>query len=114
VATDGEWPMVFLGGAFSHAASKRVDLPRAGSITDLFAAEVNAPHTASPAQVEVAQAAVDVVSRRLGTPRYARVDLVRDDREQYVVLEVELIEPSLFLAQADDGAAHRLARALTQ
>lgn len=113
VAAEGEWPMVFFGGEFSHAASKRVQLPRAGSITDLFAAEVNAPHTASLAQVAVAQAAIDVVASRLGTPRYARVDLVRGDRQEYQVLEVELIEPSLFLPQAGEEAAHRLARVLT-
>lgn len=112
VATEGEWPMVFLGGEFSHAARKRVELPRAGLVTDLFAAEVNAPHAATPAQVRVARTAVEVVASRLGTPRYARVDLVRDDLGHYQVLEVELIEPSLFLPQADEDAAHRLARAL--
>ena len=31
VATDGEWPLVFFDGRFSHAASKRVALPQAGA-----------------------------------------------------------------------------------
>lgn len=114
VATEGEWPLVFFDGTFSHSASKRVVLPRAGSVTDLFAAEVTGPHTASPAQLDVAQAAFDAVCRRLGTPRYARIDLVHDDDGQYRVLEVELIEPSLFLQEAGDGAAHRLASALAR
>ncbi len=113
VATDGEWPMVFFGGRFSHAASKRVTLPRAGEIRGLFATEANAGHQANQAQIDIAQNAVDVISARLGTPSYARVDLVRDDAGAFCVLEVELIEPSLFLAQADPAAAHRFAAVLT-
>ena len=114
VATDGEWPMVFLDGRFSHAASKRVALPRADTVDDLFAEETNAEHVATAAQVEVAQAAVDVVSARLGTPTYARVDLVHDDDGRFCVLEVELVEPSLFLPYADAGAADRFAALLVQ
>ncbi|MET1058968.1 MAG: hypothetical protein ABWX84_05195 [Nocardioides sp.] len=114
VATDGEWPLVFFDGTFSHAASKRVALPRAGSVDDLFAEETNAEHVATPAQVEVAQAAVDLVAARLGTPTYARVDLVRDDQGRFCVLEVELVEPSLFLPQTDPSAADRLAAALVR
>src|SRR4051794_5788888 len=112
IAVEGEWPMVFLDGEFSHAASKRVDLPQAGAVEDLFAAETNAQHVATAEQVEVAQAAVDVVTDRLGPPTYARVDLVRDDRGEFCVLEVELIEPSLFLPYADPAAAQRLAAVL--
>jgi glutathione synthase/RimK-type ligase-like ATP-grasp enzyme len=114
VATDGEWPLVFFDGALSHAASKRVALPEAGSVDDLFAEETNAGHVATEAQIEVAQAAVDVVTARLGTPTFARVDLVRADEGHFCVLEVELIEPSLFLPQADPGAAQRLAAALVR
>ena len=112
IPVDGEWPMIFFDGLFSHAASKRVDLPRAGAVEALYAEETNTAHAAEPAQLDVAQAVVDLVSSRLGTPRYARVDLVRDDDGQYCVLEVELVEPSLFLPWADPAAADRLAAAL--
>ncbi|MFJ9389919.1 RimK family alpha-L-glutamate ligase [Nocardioides sp. NPDC101246] len=113
VPVDGEWPMVFFDGRFSHAASKRVELPRAGAVDDLFAVETNAAHTAAQDQSEVAQAAVDLVTSRFGTPTYARIDLVRDNDGRYCVLEVELVEPSLFLPQADPAAADRLAAVLT-
>ncbi|MFJ4297349.1 RimK family alpha-L-glutamate ligase [Curtobacterium sp. NPDC089689] len=113
VPVEGEWPLVFLGGTYSHAASKRVALPEAALIEDLFAAEVNAPHVATAEQVEVARAAVAVVTARFGVLPYARVDLVRADDGSSLVLEVELVEPSLFLPQADPGAADRLAAALT-
>jgi len=112
VATEGEWPLMFFDGRYSHAASKRVALPRAGLVEELFAAETNAAHVATAAQIEVAQAAVDLVSSRLGTPTYARVDLVRGDTGQFCVLEVELIEPSLFLLYADSAAADRFVAAL--
>ncbi|MEM9383413.1 MAG: hypothetical protein AAGB93_25955 [Planctomycetota bacterium] len=41
---------------------------------------------------------------------YARVDLVEDRERGPLLMEVELIEPELFLRCAD-GAAERLARA---
>ncbi|MCO7220543.1 RimK family alpha-L-glutamate ligase [Klenkia sp. PcliD-1-E] len=113
VAIDGEWPLVFLGGRYSHAAGKRVAVPEAGLVDDLFADEQTTGHEATPEQVAVARAALAVVTERFGTLPYARVDLVRADDGTSLVLEVELVEPSLFLARADPGAADRLAAALT-
>ena len=112
IAVEGEWPLLFFGGRYSHAANKRVALPQGGTIDDLFAEETNTEHVATAGQIEVAQAAVDFVADRFGTPAYARVDLARDDEGRFCVLEVELIEPSLFLPQADAAAATRLAEAL--
>ena len=114
VSSEGEWPLVFIDGRFSHAARKRVTLPRAGVVHDLFAAETNAVHVASAAQIDVAGGAIDLVSARLGTPTYARVDLVRNDSGQFCVLELELIEPSLFLPYTDPGAADRFVSALVR
>jgi hypothetical protein len=53
-----------------------------------------------------------VVTSRFGVPLYARVDLVRDDRGRSCVLELELVEPSLFLPQATPDALHNLVAAL--
>ena len=114
IPEEGEWPMVFLDGRFSHAANKRVALPQAGTVDDLFAPETNTAHVATAVQIEVAQAAVDLVSDRLGTPTYARVDLVRDDTGGFCVLELELVEPSLFLAYAEPSAAERFATVLAR
>lgn len=112
VARDGEWPLLFLGGAYSHAASKRVELPRAGAVAGLFAAERTGPHEADAEQLAVARAAVEVVEQRCGVPAYARVDLVRDDAGRPCVLEVELVEPSLFLPQGGPAAVDRLVAAV--
>lgn len=112
VAAEGEWPLVFLGGRFSHAANKRIALPRAGRVEGLFAEETNTAHEATPEQLEVAEAAVRLVTERLGAPTYARVDLVRDDAGRFCVLEVELVEPSLFLQYAGAAAVDRFVTAL--
>jgi O-ureido-D-serine cyclo-ligase len=45
------------------------------------------------------------------TPLYARVDLIRDEDGEPVVLELELIEPSLFFPFAA-GSAGRFAAAV--
>lgn len=87
-------------------------LPRAGSIEGPFAEETNTSHVADATQIAVAQAAIDVVEDRFGAPTYARVDLVRDDQGQFRVLELELVEPSLFLTQAEPDALQRLTTTL--
>jgi hypothetical protein len=51
------------------------------------------------------------VARRLGGTAYARVDVIDGNDGAPVVLEVELVEPSLFLP-AGAGAAARFARVL--
>ncbi len=112
VAQDGEWPLVFFDGKFSHAANKRVTLPRAGIVDDLFAAETNTAHIATVPQIEIAQAAIDLVSTKFGHPTYGRVDLVRDDQDNFCVLELELIEPSLFLCYADAKCTQSFVEAL--
>ena len=114
IAKDGEWPMVFFGGKFSHAANKRVSLPRAGTVDDLFAAETNSPHTPTTSQLKVAQAAIEFVSAKFGITTYARVDLVLDNQDNFCVLELELIEPSLFVHCADAKAVNRFVEVVTQ
>jgi glutathione synthase/RimK-type ligase-like ATP-grasp enzyme len=117
VAEHGEWALLFFAGRFSHAANKRVELAPAGSVAALHVAEDLAAHDADAAQVEVARAAVDAVAARFGVPAYARVDLVRDGADGadggHLVLEVELVEPSLFLPHGGPAAAGALAAALT-
>jgi O-ureido-D-serine cyclo-ligase len=47
------------------------------------------------------------------TPLYARVDLIRDEGGEPVVLELEMIEPSLFFPFAG-GSAQRFAAAIVR
>lgn len=114
VPIEGEWPLLFFNGEYSHAASKRVLLPSEGLVEDLFAEEANTHHVASASQIEVASSAVAFVCGKLGTPTYCRVDLVKLDDGQYGVLEIELVEPSLFLPFAQASEVDAFARAITQ
>jgi glutathione synthase/RimK-type ligase-like ATP-grasp enzyme len=113
IATEGEWPLVFFHGDYSHAASKRVTLANAAAVDDLYAEETNAAFVATSEQIEVAQAVVDLAASRFGVPPYARIDLVRGDDGRMCVLEVEMVEPSLFLPEGGPGAVARFVDAVT-
>jgi len=45
------------------------------------------------------------------SPLYARIDFVRNDADDFLVMELELIEPSLYL-RTDPQAAGRFAAAI--
>lgn len=113
VPIDGEWPLLFFAGEYSHAANKHIALPRAGFIEEFFAPETNAPYEATAEQIDVARRALDVAIERFGVPTYARVDLVRGDDGGPQVLELELVEPSLFLPYGGTDAVRRFVAALT-
>jgi glutathione synthase/RimK-type ligase-like ATP-grasp enzyme len=107
VATHGEWSLVFFDGAFSHAALKR---PRAGDFRvqqELGGSAV----AADPTTAVVVQAAL-IVGHFAAGSLYARVDGVVDD-DTLCVMELELVEPSLFLG-LDPGAPARFARAIAR
>ena len=66
---------------------------------------------ATPTAAEHAVAATALAAIPGGAPLYARVNLVPDAAGAPVVLELELVEPSLFLVH-DAGAADRVAAAI--
>jgi glutathione synthase/RimK-type ligase-like ATP-grasp enzyme len=105
VTQEGETSLVYLDGTFSHAVRKR---PASGDfrVHDDFDGSLD-PVTPSRFQREVAEAAVAAVESPV---LYARVDLVPGP-DGPVVMEMELVEPDLYLATAP-GAAERLAAAV--
>lgn len=106
----GETAVLYLGGRYSHAARKGPLLRKGAALVEgLFAPEDIRAREADPAELEVAAAAYAAVP--FDPPIYARIDLLRDARGAPLVLELELTEPSLFLAQAP-GAAESFARHL--
>jgi len=109
---DGETALVFFGGRFSHAVRKQGVLEAdVGAIFGLWERQVVAPRAARPDELALAEGALRVVRARLGPVAYARVDVVDGGDGRPVVMEVELIEPTLFLDLAPD-AAPRLAAVL--
>ncbi len=94
VETTGERAVMWIDGVITHAVRKR---PRFTGQGEAVSGAVNA----SGPEREIALRSVAVASRLTGVrPLYARVDLMPDVREGPLVSELELIEPSLYLAQS--------------
>ncbi|PKN57139.1 MAG: hypothetical protein CVU56_12405 [Deltaproteobacteria bacterium HGW-Deltaproteobacteria-14] len=103
VEGDGERALVWIDGAFTHAVRKA---PRFLGDDE----SVTGPLPIADDERAVATAALAPVASRL---LYARVDLCRDDAGQPRVMELELIEPSLFLLQ-HPPALERLVAAIAR
>ena len=101
---DGEVSLIYFGGELSHAVRKTPD-PSDWRVQVQYGG-VNTVHTPEPAELAAADAALRALP---ALPLYARVDLVGADRPR--VMEVELIEPQLFLALAP-GAVTRYTEAV--
>lgn len=100
ILTSGELSLFYLGGMLAHAIVKR---PASGDfrVQPQFGGQSEAitPPDAATAIAEQALASVP------GDLLYARVDLVGDGRDGFVIMELELIEPWLSLDRARDGGA---------
>ncbi|MFF7444605.1 MULTISPECIES: RimK family alpha-L-glutamate ligase [unclassified Streptomyces] len=97
IDTGGERALVYVGGRFLHASRKRAVLaPGTAFDADKVAHPGLEPWTATPAELAVAERALAAVPE---APEllYARVDLVDGDDGQPRVMELELVEPNLFL-----------------
>ena len=109
IVDEGEWSLLFFGGEFSHAVLKR---PAAGDyrVQSQFGGTAE-PLDPGPALIAAARDAIAASERRTGAATaYARVDGVRSGG-RFVLMEIELIEPSLFFA-GNAGAAARFADVL--
>ena len=91
----GETALIYFEGQFSHAIRKGPLLKRKeGPTKELFAKESITARVPDAAELRVGARAMQAMP--FETPLYARVDLIRDQKGEPVVLELELIEPSLF------------------
>jgi glutathione synthase/RimK-type ligase-like ATP-grasp enzyme len=88
----GERSLVFIDGQLSHAVRKS---PRFGG-----GQEQVSPMPIADDERAAAHAILDAVPHDIGALLYARVDLARDEAGVPRLMELELVEPSLFLAQA--------------
>lgn len=106
VLTQGEVSIMVIGGRYTHAVQK-IAKPGDFRVQDDFGGTVYAyaPDTEAIALAERAVAACPEL------PLYARVDLVRTNAGHLAVMELELIEPELFLRFYPPAAA-QMAEAL--
>ncbi len=106
VVRTGEDTVMVVNGRVTHAVRK---IPKAGDfrVQDDHGGTV---HPLDPTQehVELAQRAMAACEP---APSYGRVDMVRDDNGKLVVMELELIEPELWLREYPP-AAEEFARAI--
>ncbi len=106
VLEGGEPSLLYFGGRFSHAVSKR---PQPGDFrVQPEYRGILAPYEPWPDQLMAAEAALEAAGEPL---LYARVDLVRDLRGRPVLMELEAVEPDLFL-EFDPAAPARFAAAV--
>lgn len=114
IETRGEIALIFLGGELSHAINKSAMLAgdhgmEAGG---LYLKETIEARKPTQEEIHVAHATLAAVPGGSDRLTYARVDLVPDSSGHPMLMELELTEPSLFLAYSDDAAqkfAHVLA-----
>jgi glutathione synthase/RimK-type ligase-like ATP-grasp enzyme len=106
----GETSVVVVEGEPTHAVSK---VPAEGDYrVQVQHGGLELPHTPTLAELDLARQAVASVGRTL---LYARVDMVADEpRDLPRLMELELIEPALFLAHAPSHAVDRLAGAVAE
>lgn len=109
VQRDGEFSFTFIDGEFSHATIKR-----ANRETGEF--RVQTEHGGSADTTDASRALVEQAAHVLRAldevPLYARIDGIARD-EAFLLMELELIEPNLFLEHSPD-AADRLAQAIAR
>ena len=106
IVTEGEYSLFFFNGEYSYTINKspktadfRVQEEHGGIITEI---------EPDDKLRDAAQNALDKIGDSL---LYARVDLVRDDEDEFALMELELIEPALYL-RMNDGAPERFAAAI--
>lgn len=108
IQSEGEYSLFYFNRQFSHAILK---VPKAGDfrVQEEHGAEIVAVDP-QPALRESADRILKLVEP---TPVYARADLVRGPQGRFYLMELELIEPSMYL-RMDAAAPERFARAFDE
>lgn len=104
---DGELSLAFFGGEFSHAVIK-IPSPGEFRINSAFGGEIREMDP-DPCALD---RAVEILEALPSVPLYARVDGLVIGGE-FVVFELELVEPSFFFSSAPEGAG-RFGEAILQ
>jgi len=100
IASQGEYSVMLFDGAFSHAILKT---PKAGDFrVQPHLGGTERPCIAPEGAIDLAKAALAAAPAEAV---YARVDMIADEDEMLRIMELELIEPALWLQHAPDGGA---------
>jgi len=107
---EGEYSFLYFGGQFSHGLIKR---PKKGDyrIQSIYG---GSEETYTPSKEERASARL-VLDALDFTPLYARVDLLRGRDGTLKLIELEMIEPYLYMAHAEgEGGENKGAQNLAK
>jgi len=99
VRSEGEFSLFFFAGDYSHAVRK-VPAEADFRVQELFGARII---DCDPAQ-DILAAGRKIIGMVEPVPVYARIDLVRGDDGKPLLMELELIEPSLYLRQSPQAS----------
>jgi glutathione synthase/RimK-type ligase-like ATP-grasp enzyme len=99
IRTNGEISLMFFNGEYSHAVGKR-----AAGGEFRVQERLGGVITPTVAPVRLVRLAGDLLQRAAPGTLYARVDVVVT-ADRFVLMELELLEPSLYLAFAPGAAA---------
>jgi glutathione synthase/RimK-type ligase-like ATP-grasp enzyme len=108
ILTEGEFSLFYFNGEFSHAILKTPAESEFRSQEE-HGANIQ-PVLPEPQLLMRGQQALAALPE---TPLYARADFIRNDENDFLVMELELIEPSMYL-RTDPGAPKRFARAIDE
>ncbi len=123
VDTEGEHAHIFVSGEYSHSILKAAILDGPDvAVEGIYRPERISAISADSEEIAIAQTVVRTARRLLteasdGVPveadpfLYARVDLVHDDEGTPVLMELEMVEPTLFFGYGS-GALERFADAV--
>ncbi|MDA8020288.1 MAG: hypothetical protein MPN21_22855 [Thermoanaerobaculia bacterium] len=102
IVDEGEVSLFFFGGDFSHAVVKT---PRRGDfrVQEEHGGRIVALDVDLATRRRIDRCADKVMAAIRPTPLYARVDLVRMAGGDFAVMELELIEPSLYFRMDPDA-----------
>ena len=108
ILSEGEYSLFFFNGKYSHTILKtpkendfRVQEEHGGIIR------------AIKSDQKKQKIAEEIISKLSPVPLYARIDLVRTDDDNFALMELELIEPSLYF-QMDNGSPLRFVDAFIE
>ena len=114
VVEEGEYSFLYFGGEFSHGLIKR---PKKGDYRiQSYYGGTEETYTPSSQERGSARAVLNALTF---TPLYARVDLLRGRDGKLKLIELEMLEPYLYLAHAegeagDNKGAQKLAQAIAK
>jgi glutathione synthase/RimK-type ligase-like ATP-grasp enzyme len=108
IVEEGEFSLFYFNGEYSHAILKT---PKPGDF------RVQEEHGGRIQPIKPSRsllAAGEKILKHVSpTPLYARADFVRTEGDEFALVELELIEPSLYLREAEH-APHFFAKAINQ